>query len=97
MTKESFGNAFADACRAASINKSAHGVRKIGAVRASNSGATVPQLNAIFGWTGSKMAALYTQAADRKRLARQAIGKLANDSRTSIPAPKGKVRAPVKK
>src|SRR6516165_3614192 len=69
MTKESFGNAFADACRAAGVNKSAHGLRKIGATRAANNGATVA-LNAIFGWSGGKMAALYTQAADRERLAR---------------------------
>jgi len=95
MTKESFGNAFADACRAAGVNKSAHGLRKIGATRAANNGATVGQLNAIFGWSGGKMAALYTQAADRERLAREAIGKLvvANESATSIPAPDHKVRA----
>lgn len=94
MSKESFGNAFSDACRAAGVNKSAHGLRKIGATRAANNGATVPQLNAIFGWSGGKMAALYTQAADRERLAREAIGKLVNESATSIPAPDHKVRAP---
>jgi integrase len=55
MTKESFGNAFAEACRMAGIKKSAHGLRKIGATRAANNGATVAQLNAIFGRTGSKM------------------------------------------
>jgi hypothetical protein len=41
MTKESFGNAFSEACRAAGIQKSAHGLRKIGATRAANNGATV--------------------------------------------------------
>jgi len=93
FTKESFGNAFADACRAAGIRKSAHGLRKIGATRAANNGATVAQLNAIFGWTGSKMAAHYTRAADRRRLAGEAMAKLLmNTGRTSIPAPKGKVR-----
>jgi integrase len=76
MTKESFGNAFSDACRAAGVNKSAHGLRKIGATRAAYNGATVSQLNAIFGWTGSKMASLYTEAADRARLSEGAIGKL---------------------
>ena len=98
MTKESFGNAFADACRVAGINKSAHGLRKIGATRAAENGATVAQLNAIFGWTGSKMASLYTQNADRKRLAKDAIDKLlVNESATSIPSPKGKVRAAKRK
>jgi len=56
------------------------------------------QLNAIFGWTGSKMASLYTQNADRKRLAKDAIDKLlVNESATSIPSPKGKVRAAKRK
>ena len=80
LTKESFGNAFRDACRAAGVNKSAHGVRKIGATRAANNGATVAELEAIFGWTGGRMASLYTQAADRARLARRAINKLANEN-----------------
>jgi integrase len=70
MTKESFGNAFSDACRKAGVNKSAHGLRKIGATRAANNGATVAQLNAIFGWTGSKMASLYTQTAEDWRKTR---------------------------
>jgi integrase len=89
MTKESFGNAFADACRAAGVRKSAHGLRKAGATRAANNGATVAQLNAIFGWSGGKMASLYTQSADRARLAREAIGKLVNETATSIPSPRG--------
>lgn len=97
MTKESFGNAFSEACRAAGVKKSAHGLRKIGATRAANNGATLAQLNAIFGWSGSKMASLYTQGADRARLAREAIGKLENDSRTPIPEPDQKVRGPAEK
>jgi integrase len=96
-TKESFGNAFSGACRKAGINKSAHGLRKIGATRAANNGATVAQLNAIFAWTGSKMASLYTQNADRKRLAREAISKLANETGTSIHAPRQKVRVSARK
>jgi len=75
------------------VKKSAHGLRKIGATRAANNGATVAQLNAIFGWTGSKMASLYTQNADRKRLAQDAIAMLANESATFIPSPSDKVRA----
>lgn len=79
LTKESFGNLFRDACRAAGINKSAHGVRKAGATRAANNGATVAELEAIFGWVGGRMASHYTRSADRVRLARGAIGKLANE------------------
>ena len=76
MTKESFGNAFREACRAAGVAKAAHGVRKIGATRAANNGATVSQLEAIFGWRGGRMASHYTQSADRRRLAREAINKM---------------------
>jgi integrase len=98
LTKESFGNMFRDACRAAGVSRSAHGVRKIAATRAANAGATVAQLEAIFGWSGGRMASLYTRMADRQRLAREAMGKLdkaseANAMATFIPAPKGKVRA----
>jgi integrase len=93
LTKESFGNVFKDACRAAGIPGSAHGVRKIAATRAANAGATVAQLEAIFGWTGGTMASLYTRSADRQRLSIEAMHKLANDSGTSIPAPCHPVRA----
>ena len=77
MTKESLGNAFADACRAAGIRKSAHGLRKAAATNAANNGASEAQLEAIFGWEGGKMAALYTRSANRRALATDAIGKLA--------------------
>ena len=73
LTKESFGNLFRDACNAAGITKSAHGLRKVGATRCADNGATVHQLNAIFGWTGSAMALLYTEAADRKRASTRAM------------------------
>jgi integrase len=76
MTKESFGHAFHKACRAAGVPGSAHGLRKIAATRAANNGATVAQLQAIFGWTSDRMATLYTRAADRRRLAREAMHKL---------------------
>ena len=79
--KHSFGNAFAAAARKAGIEgKSAHGLRKLGATRAANAGATVAQLEAIFGWKGGRMASLYTRAADRRRLAIEGMAKLANGS-----------------
>jgi hypothetical protein len=40
-------------------------------------GATVHELNAIFGWTGTKMALRYTEAMDRKRLAAAGMARLA--------------------
>jgi integrase len=79
LTKESFGNLFRKACRAAGLRgRSAHGLRKAAATRAANEGATVAELEAIFGWQGGTMAALYTRAADRRRLAQGAMHKLAN-------------------
>jgi integrase len=91
MTKEGFGNAFRKACRAAGIRKSAHGLRKLAATRAADADATIWQLNAMFGWTGTKMAMRYTQASDRKHAAREGFRKL-NDARTNCPAPSQKVR-----
>jgi integrase len=82
LTKESFGNAFSVAARKAGIKKSAHGVRKIAATTAADNGATVHQLMAIFGWTTTQMAELYTKEANRKRLAREAVHTL---SRTLAP------------
>jgi integrase len=80
LAKESFGNLFRKACNAAGLHRrSAHGLRKAAATRAANAGATVAELEAIFGWSGGSMAALYTRAADRRRLARGAMHKLAND------------------
>jgi integrase len=98
LTKESFGNAFRGACRAAGVAKSAHGVRKIGATRAAENGATVAELEAIFGWSGGGMASLYTRAADRARLAKSTMAKLARTAgEHSIPAPHGKVRERARK
>jgi len=94
LTKESVGNAFRDACRAAGIKKSAHGLRKAAATRAANNGATEAQLEAIFGWEGGKMASLYTRTANRQKLATGAMNTLERtEPETSIPAPQGQVRA----
>jgi integrase len=76
MLKNSLGNAFRTACRAAGVDKSAHGIRKAAATHAADQGATGHELDAIFGWTGGQMAALYTEEANRKKLAKGAISKL---------------------
>jgi integrase len=68
--KESFGNWFRKACRAAGVPGAAHGLRKAGAVRAAENGATESQLNALFGWAeGSRESATYTRKAGRAKLA----------------------------
>ncbi|VVT15487.1 tyrosine-type recombinase/integrase [Hoeflea sp. EC-HK425] len=78
LTKESFGNLFRKACTAAGVAKSAHGIRKLAATRIAEAGATVAELEAIFGWTGGTMASLYTKTVDRTRLARQGMERLRN-------------------
>jgi hypothetical protein len=60
------------------------------ATRAANTGATVAQLEAIFGWEGGAMASPYTRAAERRRLALESMRMLANNHRTSIAAPSKK-------
>jgi hypothetical protein len=98
LTKETFGNSFVEAARAAGVNgKSAHGLRKIDAMRCAYNGATIPQMNASFGWTGTQMALPYIQEAERAQLAAGAIAMIlpapsANDVGTSIPSPDEKVR-----
>ena len=97
FAKESFGNAFSEAARAAGVNKSAHGVRKIAATRAADNGATEHQLMAIFGWKTPAMPMLYTREANRRRLARESAHLLANETATSIPSPNHEVRAEERK
>ncbi len=71
--QETFGNTSAGPAMKWGLNgKSAHGVRKIGATRAAEAGATVAELEALFGWSGGAMASHYTRTADRKRLAKLA-------------------------
>src|ERR1700716_543744 len=98
LTKESLGNLFAEACKEAGVRKSAHGLRKAAATNAANHGATVAELEAIFGWAGGQMASLYTRSANRRALSAGAMNKLSRtETETSIPAPHDKVRAPERK
>jgi integrase len=95
LTKESFGNFFRVACNAAGVKKSAHGVRKIGATRAAEAGATVAELEALFGWTGGTMASHYTRNADRKRLAKSGSEKIGNAIRPKENGARPKVKKDV--
>jgi integrase len=73
FTAAGFGNWFRDRCNEARLPQcSAHGVRKASAARAAENGATVHQLMSMFGWLTMHEAQRYTQAAERKRLARDA-------------------------
>lgn len=64
------GNKFRTWCDEAGLNHcSAHGLRKAGATIAAENGATEHQLMAIFGWTRSEQATLYTRKARQRVLA----------------------------
>ena len=77
MTKESFGNWFREVCVATGLpHCSAHGLRKAGAVRAAEAGATESELEAMFGWRGGKMASHYTRMANRKKLSQNGFANL---------------------
>ncbi len=68
FTKESFGNWFGDCCRAAGVEKSAHGIRKLSATLAANGGSTTHELMAQYGWKNVGQAETYTKGADRAKL-----------------------------
>ncbi|WP_245431124.1 tyrosine-type recombinase/integrase [Rhodoplanes roseus] len=82
LTKESFGNEFREWCAAAGVTKSAHGLRKLAATIMAENGATVPELESVFGWSGGRMASHYTRSADRERLGRTGSVKLARTETT---------------
>ena len=74
---DGFGLWFKRQCVAAGLpHCTAHGLRKAGATRAADNGATEHELMAIFGWDSPKQAALYTRKANRKKLAAGAMHKL---------------------
>lgn len=82
FTAAGFGAWFRKRCDEAGLKQcTAHGLRKAGAARAAEAGATDRELMALFGWTSSSQATTYTRAADQKRLAAEAVRKLARGER----------------
>ncbi len=70
FTAAGFGNWFRDRCDEAGLSDcSDHGLRKMGATRAAENGATEHQLMAIFDWRTPGQARIYTEKARRKKLA----------------------------
>lgn len=93
LTVSAFSAMFDAACKAAGVNASPHGLRKAAAARLANAGASVAQIEAVFGWSGGQMASHYTKSADRSRLAREAMSKLVkSEAGTKNPSPIQKVR-----
>ncbi len=80
-----FGNAFKDWCREADLPQcNCHGLRKIGAVRAAEAGASEHELMAMFGWEDADMARVYTRKAAQKKLAASGAAKVSH-SRIVVP------------
>jgi integrase len=76
-TAPGFGNWFRELCDAAGCDGvSAHGLRKAAARRLAEIGCTSRQIAAILGHASLSEVQRYTDAADRKRMAREAMDKL---------------------
>jgi integrase len=76
-TAPGFGNWFRELCDAAGCaGVSAHGLRKATARRLAEIGCSALQIAAITGHATLKEVSRYTAAADRKRMAREAMAKL---------------------
>lgn len=86
FTANGFGNWFRDRCDDADLPLcTAHGLKKIAATLAAENGATAPQLMAMFDWSTISQAEVYTKAADRKRLAGEAMFLINLDQTTTQP------------
>ena len=69
LSKKAFGDWFRDACRAAGVKKSPHGLRKHDATALAHSGASEAELEGAMGWApGSGMARIYTHERDDELL-----------------------------
>lgn len=80
FTSNGFGNWFRKRCDEAGLTEcSAHGLRKAGATRAAENGATDQQLMAMFGWVTSKQVIHYTRAANQRTLAESGMKLLASN------------------
>ena len=76
-TAPGFGNWFREMCNAADcLDVSAHGLRKATARRLAEIGCSANQIASITGHASLSEVQRYTKAADRKRMAREAMTKL---------------------
>jgi integrase len=76
-TAAGFGNWFRIQCRSAGLrNCSAHGLRKAAARRLAEAGCSTHEIASITGHASLKEVARYTEAVDRKRLAKSAMIKM---------------------
>ncbi|MDP2051534.1 MAG: tyrosine-type recombinase/integrase [Cypionkella sp.] len=77
---ETLGNWFRDRCAEANVPGSLHGLRKAGATRLADAGASNWEIASYLAHKDTKQADIYTQKADRSKLADSGFAKLANVS-----------------
>lgn len=78
FTRNGFGNWFKDRCREAGLpHCTAHGLRKALTRRAAELNVSQQGLKAVGQWSGDREVKTYTDSADRRRLADEAIAKVA--------------------
>jgi integrase len=90
-----FSEQFRQWCNAAGLPQHCvfHGLRKLGCTRLADAGCTVHEIAAWSGHLTLREVERYTKAADRKRNARAALGKVLNGSGTSIVQKSGFVQS----
>lgn len=85
FTANGFGNKMREWCDEAGLPQcSAHGLRKAGATRAAQRGATDRQLMAMYGWTTPQQATTYVQEAEQEVMAAVAAGLIVTPIRPSV-------------
>jgi site-specific recombinase XerD len=77
FTIAGFGNKMRDWCNAAGLpHCSAHGLRKASAVAFAESGASAPEMCAVFGWSKLETAEIYIREAQKRVMAENAYTRL---------------------
>ena len=81
----SFGNWFRKRCREAGVPGSIHGLRKAGATRLADAGASEWEIASYLAHTDTTQARIYTKKANRSKLADSGFEKLGKLSNPSVP------------
>ncbi|WP_235841491.1 tyrosine-type recombinase/integrase [Cereibacter azotoformans] len=83
-TPESLGNWFRDRCAEANVPGALHGLRKAGAIRLADAGATEWEIASHLAHKDTKTAAIYVKKANRARLADSGFAKLTQGSVSNL-------------
>ena len=83
-TPASLGNWFRDRATEAGVPGTLHGLRKAGATRLADAGATEWEIAAYLGHSGTGLASIYTKKANRRRLADSGFAKLSGTNVSNL-------------